>query len=217
MKLSITLALLLVPLPHLAAQTWTTAVFTPGSDRADQLVTGGVRVSISQQGAAVLVANSGRLIKGVGIGAVSVCNESQTAARGLDSGTIYQAIQSMVVSTLGVNEAELVLDRAVSTSRAQTMLDIGTAVGAAVALGASVSDISKTWKIALAGVPVGLGFTNIYFERRLPSDTTTKQFLLRSTGSHPDFVLSPGSCVPDGRVFLYRYFKDWNPQSIVLE
>lgn len=220
MRLTITLAFALLPLPTLSAQTWTPAIFTPSSHaRTAALapVTGGVRISISTQGDEVLKANGGNAAKDIRIGSVDVCNDSPAATRGIDVGNAYSAIRSMEVATLGPGEADLVLDRAVATSKAQTAMDVGAAVGAGAALGASVSGISQKWKIGLAALPVGIEFARVYFMRRLPSDTNTKVNLLRSTGSKPvDWLLPPGSCIPDGRVFLYRFHAEWNTKEVIL-
>jgi hypothetical protein len=194
--------------------SWKPTIFDAARPKTD---TTGVKVSVSQQGAEVLKANGGKVIKGIGIGSVDVCNMSASDARGLDVGTIYAAIRSMEVSTLGMSEATLVLDRAVSTSKEQVILDIGTGVSAAGALGANIGKTSSGWRIGLTALPVVITSVNVFVMRRLPSDAATKQYLLRSTGSKPDWVLPPGACIPDGRVFLFRYHGDWNPQEVILQ
>lgn len=210
--------LLLISLQLYGQPAWKPVVFVRPDPTHKQLgeVHSGVRISISSQGPEVLIANGGKIIKGIAIGGVQVCEISGVDTRGLDVGTIYAAIRSMEVATLLVPEAELVLDRAVATSKAQLALDVGAAITGVAALGASIAKAPSGVTIGLGALPVVVGAVNIFAMRRLPSDTVTKTFLLRSTGSKPDWILPPSGCIPDGRVFLYRYHTDWDSMEVIL-
>lgn len=172
-----------------------------------------LHVSFQQQGAETLRTLSGKRLPGVGVGRVAVCNVGP-AARDVDAEFIYLLAGRVGISTLSPIVAGPVLDRSIATSFAQFLVDLSTlGSGLVGVLGLSNKIKMPTWAAELltAAPAVFLLFRGL-FQKRLASDQPAKDNLLR--GVYPG--IAPARCIPDGRIFLFRYSGDWAPREVTL-
>ena len=172
-----------------------------------------LRVSFQQQGAETLRTLSGKRLKGVGVGRVAVCNVGPVA-RDVDAELIYIEAGRAGISTLSPIVAGPVLDRSIATSFAQFLVDLSTlGSGLVGVLGLSDKLKMPTWlaEVLTAAPAVFLLFRGL-FQKHVASDQPAKDNLLR--GVYPS--IAPARCIPDGRIFLFRYAGDWAPREVVM-
>lgn len=176
-----------------------------------------LRVSFQQQGAETLKTVSGKRLKGVGVGRVAVCNVAplNDRVRDVDSELIYIEAGKLGISTLSPVVAAPVLDRSIATSLSQFLVDLSTAASGIVGvLGLSDKLKMPTWlaEVLTAAPAVFLLFRGL-FQKHVASDQPIKDNLLRGVYSS----IAPQRCIPDGRVFLFRYAGDWPPREVIIQ
>jgi hypothetical protein len=165
---------------------------------------GTLRISVGQQGPEELRVAAGRLIKGVGIASIDVCNMAPVQ-RGIDSGIIYSELRKLGVSPIAATQAAPILDHSAATTLTQTIVDISSAAAGDVGLAGAVKAIhmGNGLAIALMAVPGVLALAQTIFNRRLPNPKPTEDAILKGA-----YTLNPGQCIPSS-VFLYRYNGKW--------
>lgn len=184
---------------------------------------GQIRVTFSQQGAEVVRTVSGRLIKGVGVIALTGQNigplEHTVRAQEL-----YSAAARSGISYISPSVALAMLERNAARSKAQLGLD-GSSFGAGIigVLGTGrVIPMGNGLALGLSLAPLAIPLIQRFFTSQLPATNVIRDHLLVSgewkldpaglVGSGP----RNGDMIPDGLLILSRYQGNWQPREVVI-
>lgn len=187
------------------------AITPPGTSSAT-----GLRVTISQQGLATLRDAAGGKLKGIGIGAIHICNLG-AQARPVDSEVIYQGIQELDVEPLLVMDAQNVLTRSADTSLAQMFIDGGAAGASIVGFLGSLKSIRMSNGLAagLSFAPMAVGGAKYFFGKRVAKPVNVTANILSGT-----YALLPrgtaGACIAGGKLFVYHYGGKWSSRKEII-